>query len=141
MWPFNRNKNSADNLKDKVSPTAVKEYYQAAGNRQPWMVWLISIATFLITLIIVLLLFWGGRWVWNKIDNNDDNKATPATQTDKTEEEGANNQPENNPTPSTSAPAPTPAPAPAPQPTPTTTPSTGATNSEHLPNTGPDVDL
>lgn len=144
MWPFNRNNKSTNSLKEKVSPTAVKDYYQAAGSRKGWVVWLLSIAAFLITLIIVLSLFWVGRFAWQKIRGTDDNKSTPASQGQNapSDEQEAQKQNENNGDSAPSSPAPQPAPAPQPTPTPTPapTPVTGDSQTGTLPNTGPSSD-
>ena len=143
MWPFNRRKKSSNNLKERVSPTAVKEYYQAAGSRQSWIIWVLSIGTFILTLLIVLLLFWGGRWVWQKISDSSDDKPTTTQEQssdlteDKTKRQGDDNTGSDVPAP---APSPTPQPTPAPTTPPTqnqrpTTPVTG-----DLPHTGPSSD-
>lgn len=140
MWPFNRNQNTT-NLKDKVSPTAVKEYYQAVGSQQSWLTWVLSIAAFIITLLIVLGLFWGGRWAWNRL-NSDDKPATTTQeqaasgdQEESAERQGNNNSGSN--TPNTTPNTPAPAPQTQPTPAPTTTPQTGGSD---LPATGPTSD-
>ncbi|MEO5627529.1 MAG: hypothetical protein ABIQ89_01415 [Candidatus Saccharimonadales bacterium] len=137
MWPFNRKKNSEDSLKDKVSPKAVKEYYEAGGNRQGWVVWLLSIAAFLVTLLIVLGLFWAGRWTWHKLTDSSsknepattqlksgDQEQSPAKNETPSDDSGDNTGSNSgNPTAPTSTPSPAPAPA-----------------GPALPNTGPASD-
>jgi hypothetical protein len=132
--------------KKKVSnaqvPAEIREYYQAEKRDRMWVVWLLSGATFIVTVLVVLGLFWGGRWTYHKIKG--DNK--PATQTATTEDKpaeqkqeqskpqgtdsnsGASGTTNTTPAPSTSAPS-----------TSATTPKTGPSAST-LVNTGPTSD-
>lgn len=110
-------------------------------NVQPmWLIWLLSAGTFVVTVLIVLGLFWGGRWVINRSTK----KPTPATPVVQkpaaNKSQGINGISSNG----SSKPAPTsstnPAPKPtttAPTPAPATTPSTGPST---LVRTGPTSD-
>lgn len=132
-------------------PDEIKEYYQAEKRDRMWVVWLLSGATFIVTVLVVLGLFWGGRWAWQRVNNDEpqtetasqpevvDSEATNNAETNtpnETEHEGTNGQaqgetqgetPTGNNPPTTSA-----------NQTPATTPSTG--DGTVLPSTGPSSD-
>lgn len=78
--PFRRNK------KDDV-PEEIQEYYQAERRERAGVAWLVALATLLITLAVVLGLFYGGRWVYRKIADGD--RTPPTTQTETKEGEQA----------------------------------------------------
>lgn len=126
----------------------VSDYYKAEGRERAWVAWLLAIGTLLVTIFVVLGVFYGGRWAFRKIKNND-NPAPVAVQADeqKTNKTKSDEQKSANATPSTNVPATTPAtssatstapvttsitPAQAPTPTPSNTVSKSG-----LPNTGP----
>lgn len=132
MWSF------------KKKQQEVKDYYQATAGNNMWMVWLLSAITFVATILIVLGLFWAGRWVYQQATNND--KDQPATtETNQPSEQQGQGSEQPTPDPSqgqsgsnngdNSAPS-TPTPTPAPT-TPNTTPQTGPTE---LVQTGPSSD-
>lgn len=136
IWPFNRKKNGANNSK---VPKEVKQYYQAEQRERMGLAWLIAFLTLVVTVLVVLGLFLGGRWVYRKATNDDkkpqSTQTTPSgsqepAQVPKDGSGGQTGGGENNAT-SGSASQPT-APAPA------STPNTGPGN---LPNTGPDGDF
>ncbi len=146
MGLFNRTKRSAD---DDAVPDEIKDYYQAEKRDRMWVVWFLSAATFVVTVFVVLGLFWGGRWVYREI-KGDDKDQTVATQEDASDQENINSQGTHTDssndsstqqqTPATTTPA-QPQPDPTPQQTtPTTTPTTGPTTPEVLPATGPSSD-
>ena len=119
-----------------------REYYQPAGNERTGLAWVLALITLICSVFLIVSLFWGGRWVYRKI--NDRNK------------DNSSNQPVSRPTLTPSSvvtPAPgataTPTPA-ATTPTPTATAPTGSVQGATatptpkptgLPNTGPDIDL
>jgi hypothetical protein len=128
-------------------PEEVQEYYEAGRRERTGVAWLLAFVTLLITIVVALSAFWGGRWVYRKIadrgnspevtttqnaDNepNADNKpATPPTD----QNQPSNNTPATNPQSSTQSPQPS---------TPSTTPTTGPSETtEDLPNTGPASNL
>jgi cytoskeletal protein RodZ len=145
-------------------PAEVSEYYQAEKRDRVGMAWLLSIVTFIATVVIVLGLFFGGRWGYRKFVSNrnpnptasvkqEENK-TPASSNSGSKPSTTQPKPASTPTPApTPAPTPTPAPAastpvpaPAPQPTPAPTPARSATTPTQVaaappattvPNTGP----
>lgn len=148
MALFNRRKKNTD-----VLPEEVREYYQSERRERAGVAWVLAIGTLLLTFLIAAGLFFGGRWVYRTVFNNDDKKPTASQDEneslridDKGNVVGGNNQSSNNNgnqstgTSSTSTSTPSaPAgsnntPAPAPSSTPTTTPNTGP---DSLVNTGP----
>lgn len=120
----------------------VKDYYQATAGNNMVMVWLLSAITFVATILVVLGLFWAGRWIYQKVTAPDKNQPA-VTENQPSEQPPQDEQPSTNPgadsgaNPSPSTPTPSPTPAPT-QPTPpTTTPQTGPTE---LVQTGPSSD-
>lgn len=135
-----RNKDSDPETPAKAVPTEVKEYYQAEKQDRIGTAWMLSIATFVATVIVVLGLFFGGRWAYRSL-----NKDTASTKTNGISKN--DNKPEStkqpvspgSPTPSapTTPPATKPqAPPPAPPASPAPTPL--ASSPAEMPHTGPD---
>lgn len=137
---FKRNKNQ-----DSVMPAEVQDYYKAERRDKTGMAWMLAIATLLATILIAAGLFFGGRFVYRAIfDNNDESTQTQTENGNKTEESGASTAPsgesqtssdsngggQTSSTNTTTTPPTTTPPAN----TPTTTPNTGPTE---LINTGP----
>lgn len=134
MALFRRNKTDQAGM-----PTEVQDYYKTVGREHTGVAWLLALATLLVTVVVVLGLFFGGRWAFRKLKNSD-KPAPVAVQTDTTKDQGTKAA---EPTPNTSdapttPPAQTP-PASNPTPAPATTP-TPARNS-NLPSTGPEDTL
>ena len=152
MWPFRRNKTNDG------TPPEVQDYYQAESRQRSGMAWLLGLGALVVTVLLVLGLFYGGRWVYRKV-RTQDRPNTAQVQQENANNQGneqspesgqPGNQPENNPSttpsPSPQPPSgtPSPAPTPAPAPTPGSTPTSGpvATNTQgkgtsDLPTTGP----
>jgi cytoskeletal protein RodZ len=118
----------------------VVEPHQQSG----WLVWLLSIVTFFLTVAIVLGLFWAGRWVVHRFTK----KSTPTTptisntrsQTGGGSSAGNSGTTGNNGSGSTTTP---PSSSSQSKPTPTTPPATNntaPTTPPNLVNTGPDSD-
>lgn len=79
-------------------PAEIKQYYQSERRDRMWVVWLLSGATFVITVLIVLGLFWGGRWAYNKLrDNKNGGQATTAQQGSEEDQESAGQNDEQQP--------------------------------------------
>ena len=75
MGLFNRkSKQSASSM-----PPEVQEYYQSERRGRMGMAWLLSAVTFVGTVLVVLGLFYSGRWVYRSV-TNDDNKTVTQTQ-------------------------------------------------------------
>jgi cytoskeletal protein RodZ len=118
----------------------VDEYY--AGEQRSAWAWVLALIALLIAVLFLLSLFWGGKWLYGKVtDNNDEPTvaiSTPneqkAVSNGKTDASGDSSTTTPVVTPDTSdqsSPAPnttTPSTTPSANPTPTTTPKTGIGN-------------
>jgi len=150
MALFRRKKTTKTNL-----PKEVDEYYQAERKQRTGIAWLLAIVTVLLTVILALVLYFGGRWVYRKVfhTSSSNNKSTSQsgdkqssgdTSAVKTTDESNNNTNTPSPSPTSGSssqsgtsssgssssngqPTPTPS-AVTPTPTPTTTPNTGPGN-------------
>lgn len=60
-----------------VEPTSLEQYY-ADQQRRGAGAWLMALGAFLVTLILVFGIFWGGRWIYRKVTHKD-NSAQIAT--------------------------------------------------------------
>ncbi len=144
MALFRRNKSD-----DSASvPEEVTSYYQAEKRDRAWMAWLLALLSLAVTALVVMGLFFGGRWVYRKLRPSSDSGSpvattqpseSPAPKKDDTANKPAASNPTTGTAPSNgnvNAPT-TPTPAPAattPAPTTTTPPQN---NQNGLPNTGP----
>ncbi len=157
MWPFNRRKKSLE--ANQEMPPEVKRFYESEHRERTGLAWVIAFVSLVVTIAVIIGLFFGGRWAYRKIAHTG-NKTTATKQTTKTttkttqpaatnqpaksSSQAANGQSQANgsqPTPSTSTPnnatkptTPTPT-ATTPSPTPSTTTPTSTPNK--LSNTGP----
>lgn len=146
MWPFNRNKTA-----DGTTPPEVQDYYQSEHRDRSWLAWVLGIGTLLATILVVLGLFYGGRWVYRKVKPQDNPNTAqvqtenPAPQTEENQQP-AGQAPQDAPGPNAAVtPNPSPqAPSGTPTPTPTPAPVAQAPNtqgkagsSDDLPTTGP----
>jgi cytoskeletal protein RodZ len=134
--PFKSRNNTAVNSN---IPPEVQAYTKAEHRDRMGKAWLVGVLSLVVTALLILGLFFGGRWVYRKITGN--SNSTPETQIT---EDGSGTkdttppkeQPKETDNPSTSTPTPTPnqpTPTPTPnQPTPTPTPV--------IPRTGPESD-
>lgn len=132
-------------------PKEVQDYYESGSRERRGMAWLLGLGTLLVTLLLAAGIFFGGRWIYNKIANNNDQPQDTAQigEDQKKEESNQNNQNsgsnssdsnsnQNQPQPTPApTPTPTPAPTPTPQPTPTPVPAPQTQDSKSVPNTGP----
>ena len=159
LWPFSRKKDEQSDL-----PKEVQDYYQAEKREKVGVAGLLALGTLLVTILLAIGLFFGGRWVYRTVFDNDDSQQTAQTdESESAEEEGQNesdqnessqndeqaNENEDEPAPAPNQPAPSqnqPTPNPAtPAPAPNTTPAPG-TNTQgkggsDLPTTGPEDTL
>lgn len=132
MSLFRRNKIKA------AVPAEVQEYYQSEKRDKAWLAWLLAIGTLFATILVVLGLFFGGRWAYRKLANSP-KKPTVGVQKAPTSDPAS--KPSN--TTSTAPPTTTNQPAsgsvtPNAQNTaPATTPTTTSPSSSNLPSTGP----
>ncbi len=77
MWPFRRKQKNLDSV-----PTEVQEYYQAEQRERMGVAWLLAFVTLVLTVAVVLGLFFGGRTVYRKVAHKDKTVATVQPQKD-----------------------------------------------------------
>lgn len=82
MWSFRRKKAQESNL-----PAEISEYYQAENKSRLNRAWVLSVVTFLVTTLIVLGLFFGGRWIYERFISGDSENGTPTVVEPQPEEE------------------------------------------------------
>lgn len=130
MWSF-RNKNAS-----------TEQSLTEPAQQRTWVVWLLSVATFFLTVAIVLGLFWAGRWVVRKFTQEPASAPTKGAPAVSNEREGSNKQaaPSTTTSNSGSTGGTTPPASSSTQQTPTATPTTPAPAPSTLVNTGPDSD-
>lgn len=63
MALFRRNKSA----NSPAVPEEVNDYYQAEKRDRTWMAWLLALLSLAVTTLIIMGLFFGGRWVYRKI--------------------------------------------------------------------------
>lgn len=51
-------------------PAELQNYYQAEKRERTGVAWLLAIGTLIITVLIILGLFFGGRWVYRKVHHS-----------------------------------------------------------------------
>jgi len=133
MWSF-RNKNAS-----------TEQSLSEPAPQRTWLVWLLSIVTFFITVAIVLGLFWAGRWVVQRFTKEPTPAPTKGIPAVSNERSGDSQAAPNASTPSSSSssnpPASTPSSSPSnTQQTAPSTPTSPVTGPSTLVNTGPDSD-
>lgn len=112
-WPFKRNKTNL--------PVEVQEYYQSEKRQRVGIAWVLAAGTLIVTVMIAVAVFFGGRWVYRKIANKDNTTTTVV-------QNGVEQK--NDDTPPSSSGASTPSTQPS---TPTLAPSTTATTTTPAP--------
>ena len=132
IWDrFKRNK------QESVLPDEVKQYYQSEKRQKRGVAIGLAALAVLVTVAIAAGLFFGGRFVYNKI-KGDDKKETPVSQSDTNNSPAQGSISEDKPTElpkPTPKPSPQPAPAPSPPPA-SSNPTTPASGDSPLPRTG-----
>lgn len=146
IWPFRK---QTTVKYDPDLPPEVQAYTKAERREKMGMAWLVGVISLVVTALIFTGLFFGGRWVYQKITGDSQsttqtvsNEDQAAEQKKKDEEAAKKAEEEKNRTSGGAANA-TDTPAPA------TTPTTPTTNSQtsqppvtpQIPRTGPDLDL
>ena len=96
MALFSRNKTDQDGM-----PPEVQNYYQAEGRQRSWTAWLMALATLFVTVVVVLGIFFGGRWAFRKLKNGGQPTVTVQTETEKPAETAAPANPTTPAAPST----------------------------------------
>ncbi len=72
IWPFNRKQK----IDQSLLPDEVSEYYKGGKNQKRGS-WLLALGTMIVTAFLAVALFFGGRWVFQTIfDNDDENTQT-----------------------------------------------------------------
>jgi len=135
MALFNRRKT------DQATLPEIERYYNAEKRERAGMAWFLAIASIAAVALLIIGLFFGGRWVYRKATHSNDKTGVSTTETvntgisnktDSTTNQNSSDNPTNK-TPAATTPKPT-TPAPATPSSPSTPPSTPNTN---LANTGP----
>jgi len=132
IWPFNRKKTESTDL-----PQEVQDYYQSEKRQRAGVAGLLAVGTLIVTVLLALGLFFGGRWAYRTVFDKNDNDTT------QTETNGTDNAPAEEPapgssqapTPSTETPASQPSSSNAPAPASASSSASQSTNS--IPDTGP----
>lgn len=96
MALFKRNKT------ESVMPEEVQNFYAAERRQRKGTAWLLAIVTLLVTFLIASALFFGGRWIYRAIFDND-NKDKTSTSQDKAAETQKTEENTNTPSSSTSS--------------------------------------
>lgn len=147
-WPFRRNDNTTEQPEYQV-PSEIQSYYDAERRERTGVAWLMATGTLVVTILLAVGLFFGGRWIYRKVANNDPQPAVNTASVEQSPSENAAEEPQTSstttnepspvPTPPATAPSTaTPPATPSPTPTPAS-PSTSAANNQNsnLPSTGP----
>jgi cytoskeletal protein RodZ len=74
IWPFNRKKKESD------LPKEVQDYYQAEKRERVGVAGLLAVATLLVTVVLAIGLFFGGRWLYRAIFDDDNTSNDTAQQ-------------------------------------------------------------
>lgn len=91
IWPFNRKQQS------EALPEEVQEYYESGRRQQTGKAWLLAFGTLIVTVVLAIALFFGGRWVYQQFANDDEQQ--PTTQEPASQDEGQNQTDEAQPQP------------------------------------------
>lgn len=83
-WPFGRKQTEdSDNV-----PHEIQEYYQSEKRERVGIAWMLALATLVVTVLLALGIFYGGRWAYRALfDDNDKN--TPAEQEQRQSDEAS----------------------------------------------------
>lgn len=73
-WPFRRNR-----TEDSV-PQEIQEYYQSEKRERVGVAWMLALATLVVTVLLALGIFYGGRWAYRAVFDDDKNENTPTEQ-------------------------------------------------------------
>jgi cytoskeletal protein RodZ len=143
MALFRRNKQTEETTDAAAMPPELQDYYQSETRQRGWMAWVLGLTTLVVTVLVALGLFYGGRYVYRKIRGNDKPVATnqQANQaTDQAENKDSQESKDTSPDSSSSSTpaATTPAPSRATSSASTSTPQPATTQSSNLPGTGPE---
>ena len=93
----------------------VNNYYDQPRRRSPIVALLMGVLAFVVTLLVLWLLFLGGRWVFRQITNDDNKQSNTSQQADQAKKEAESKNSNNNESTSSTS---------------TSTPSSGSSNSQ-----------
>lgn len=86
MALFNRNKQ--DDTEEV--PAEIQEYYEAEKRERTWVAWLLALATLVVTILLALGLYYGGRWVYRQVFDNENTSEKGTVQIEEQREESEN---------------------------------------------------
>lgn len=90
IWPFNKKK-----LDQSMLPDEVSEYYKEEKVRTGRPAWLSGLLTVLVAAFLAVVLFFGGRWIYQSIFGNDDSSETATTSEEKDQSEQTQSENQN----------------------------------------------
>lgn len=79
MWPKTGRKNKNTTRTSTAVPAEVQDYYEAGRRERRGVAWLLGLVTLLVTVLLALLLFFGGRWIYRKVTNKDKSTSGQST--------------------------------------------------------------
>lgn len=79
---FRRNR-----VEEETTTLPEPSVYDTPPNERPWMAWILSFVTLLVTVLVVIGLFYGGRWLYRKATHKPAKVATTQNQPESTPEE------------------------------------------------------
>ena len=74
---------------EDVLPEEVRDYYRSEQRNRLGIAWLLAAGGFILTIAVVALLFWGGRWAYQRIFVSDDSTGTTSITSDDTSDEAS----------------------------------------------------
>jgi len=143
MKLFARKKKSVDSV-----PEEIREYYESDKKESTGIAWLLALGTLIVTIVLAMMLFFAGRWLYRTVSNRGNNTGQTTEQAAQdVKDESSTTTPNTNEAPKTNDNSATNTATPSPQATSTTpTPSTTSASTtamatagktKPLPNTGP----
>lgn len=139
MKLFNFRKNKTANNQSQL-PEEVKTFTQAEQRERTGLAWVVGVVSLIVMILVLSLLFFTGRWAYNKLTDSGNTTESTTQTTDETKESDKQETPTSKPNKDDSQSAPDTPIAPEPD-TEQTTPRTGPSDAEDLPRTGPLLDL
>lgn len=91
VWPFNRKQKNTSEV-----PPEVKQYYESEHRERVGLAWLVAFLSLIATVLIVAGLFFGGRWIYRKVSNDNPPANVQTSESDKSESSNSNDQAESN---------------------------------------------
>lgn len=83
MWPFKRrNKQDQSDV-----PPEIQDYYQSERRERTGIAWLLALATLAVTVVLAIILFFGGRWLYRTFFGNDTQNGAGTSQQQEQEQQ------------------------------------------------------